>query len=142
MLVESTRFGSFEVDAGRSLTFDDPLLGFPRSSTYVVVEVEDTPYVWLQSVEEPEVAFLAVSPFLFFPDYTIDLPDQAEEALGITDPAQVEVLALLTVHRMGDDPVNITANLLGPVVVNTDSRKARQVVLDRSGYSTREPLVS
>jgi flagellar assembly factor FliW len=142
MLVESTRFGSFEVDPARSLSFDDPLLGFPNSVTYVVVEVVDTPYVWLQSVEEPEVAFLATSPFLFFPDYDLELPEQAREALGVNDPTQVEVMILLTVHRMGDNPVDITANLLGPIVVNVASRQARQVVLDRSGYSTREPLVA
>lgn len=142
MLVESTRFGSFEVEASRSLSFDDTLLGFPNSSTYVVVEVAETPYVWLQSVDEPEVAFLATSPFLFFPDYDLVLPDQAREALGVDDPSQVEVLSLLTVHRVGEAPVNITANLLGPIVVNIESRQARQVVLDRSGYTTREPLVS
>ncbi len=142
MLIESTRFGSFEVEASRSLSFDDPLLGFPDSATYVVVEVVDTPYVWLQSADEPEVAFLATSPFLFFPDYDLELPEQARESLGVDDPSQVEVLSLITVHRMGDDPVNITANLLGPIVVNVESRKARQVVLDRSGYSTREPLVA
>lgn len=142
MLIESTRFGSFEVEASRSLSFDDPLLGFPDSSTYVVVEVVDTPYLWLQSADEPDVAFLATSPFLFFPDYDLELPEQARESLAVDDPSQVEVMALLTVHRMGDDPVNITANLLGPIVVNVETRKARQVVLDRSGYSTREPLVA
>jgi flagellar assembly factor FliW len=142
MLVESSRFGSFEVDASRSLSFDDSLLGFPDSTTYVVVEVEDTPYVWLQSGDEPDVAFLVTSPFLFFPDYDIELPEQARDALGVNDPSQIEVLALLTVHRMGDAPVAITANLLGPIVVNVESRKAAQVVLDRSGYSTREPLVA
>jgi flagellar assembly factor FliW len=52
------------------------------------------------------------------------------------------VLALLTVHRIVDEPVNISANLLGPIVVNTETRQARQLVLDNSGYSTREPLVA
>jgi flagellar assembly factor FliW len=142
MLIESTRFGSFEVDSSRTLTFEDALLGFPDSSTYVVVEVEDTPYVWLQSADEPEIAFLATSPFLFFPDYDLELGHSEQQALDVTDVSQVEVLALLTVHRVVDEPVNITANLLGPIVINVGSRKARQVVLDRSGYSTREPLVS
>ncbi len=142
MQVDSTRFGSFEVEASRSLSFDDTLLGFPDSSTYVVVEVVDSPYVWLQSADEPEVAFLATSPFLFFPDYDLELPDQARDALGVDNPSQVEVLTLLTIHRAGDEPVNVTANLLGPIVVNIESRKARQIVLDRSGYSTREPLVA
>jgi flagellar assembly factor FliW len=142
MLVESVRFGSFEVEASRSLSFDEGLLGFPDSETYVVVEVEDTPYVWLQSVDESEVAFLATSPFLFFPSYPVDLGDQEQAALGVEDRSQVEVLVLLTVHRLVDEPVNITANLLGPIVVNTESRQARQLVLDNSGYSTREPLTA
>jgi flagellar assembly factor FliW len=142
MLIRSVRFGSFEVEASRSLHFDEGLLGFPDSSTYVVVEVEDTPYVWLQSADEPEVAFLATSPFLFFPGYDLELGDQEQGALDVEDRSQVEVLALLTVHRIVDEPVNITANLLGPIVVNTETRKACQLVLDRSGYSTREPLVA
>ena len=140
MLVESTRFGSFEVDADRSLRFDDALLGFPESTTYVVVEVEDTPYVWLQSADEPEVAFLATSPFLFFPTYDIELGAPEQDSLEVTDVSQVEVLSLLTVHRIADEPVSITANLLGPILVNTETRRARQIVLDSSDYSTREPL--
>ena len=48
MQVKSTRFGSFEVEAVRTLRFQESLLGFPDSLTYVVIEVEDTPYIWLQ----------------------------------------------------------------------------------------------
>lgn len=142
MLVESTRFGSFEVESRRTLAFDEGLLGFPDSSTYVVVEVEDSPYVWLQSTSEPDVAFLAISPFVFFPQYDLELGDEDQAALEVDDPAQVEVLTLLTVHRVGDEPQTITANLLGPIVVNVDNRKARQLVLDNPEYSTREPLVA
>ncbi|MGF1597511.1 MAG: flagellar assembly protein FliW [Acidimicrobiales bacterium] len=142
MQIESTRFGSFEVEAARTLAFDEPLLGFPSSSTYVVVEVEDTSYVWLQSADEPDVAFLATSPFLFFPDYELELADPVQAALAVDDPSQVEVLALLTVHRVGDEATNLTANLLGPIVANVETRRARQLVLDKTDYSTREPLVA
>ena len=122
--------------------FAQGLLGFPGSTTYVVVEVEDTPYVWLQSVEEEDVAFLATSPFLFFPGYDLELGDEEQRAIEVDDPAQVEVLALLTVHRAGEQPESITANLLGPIVVNTESRRALQLVLDNPDYTTRVPLVA
>lgn len=143
MLVQSSRFGEFEVEASRTLKFSQNLLGFPESNTYVVIEVEESPYIWLQSVEEPDVAFLATSPFLFFPEYDLVLGDEEQSTLGVEDPSQVEVLALLTVHRSDEDALEqITANLLGPIIVNTESREALQLVLDNPTYSTREPLVA
>lgn len=142
MQVRSTRFGTFEVDDSRALVFAQGLLGFPDSSTYVVVEVEETPYVWLQSVEEEDVAFLATSPFIFFPGYDLELGDEEQRAIEVDDPSQVEVLALLTVHRAGEQPESITANLLGPIVVNTETRRALQLVLDSPDYTTRVPLVA
>lgn len=141
MQVQSSRFGSFEIEDSRTLNFSQSLLGFPDSTTYVVVEVEDTPYIWLQSVEEPDVAFLATSPFLFFPSYDLELGDEEQATLEVDDASQVEVLTLLTVHRAGELPENITANLLGPIVINTESRQALQLVLDNPDYSTRVPLV-
>ena len=141
MQVQSSRFGSFEIEDSRTLNFSQSLLGFPDSSTYVVVEVEDTPYIWLQCVEEPDVAFLATSPFLFFPSYDLELGAEEQATLEVDDVSQVEVLTLLTVHRAGELPENITANLLGPIVINTESRQALQLVLDNPDYSTRVPLV-
>ncbi|MCP4227278.1 MAG: flagellar assembly protein FliW [Actinomycetia bacterium] len=141
MFVESSRFGSFEVQDDRALTLKEGLLGFPDSTTYVVVEVEDSPYVWLQSAAEPSVAFLATSPFTFFPSYDLELSDEEQQSLGVDDVLQVEVLTLLTVHRVDDEPQTITANLLGPIVINVENREASQLVLDDADYSTREPLV-
>jgi flagellar assembly factor FliW len=108
----------------------------------VVVEVEESPYIWLQSVDEPDVAFLATSPFWFFPEYDLELGDEDQQALDVADPSQLEVLTLLTVHRAGETPETITANLLGPIVVNTENRQALQLVLDNPDYSTRVPLVA
>jgi flagellar assembly factor FliW len=142
MQVRSTRFGTFEVDESRALEFAQGLLGFPDSSTYVVIEVEDSPYFWLQSVDEEDVAFLATSPFVFFPGYDLELGDEEQKSLDVDNPEQVEVLTLLTVHRAGEQPESITANLLGPIVVNTESRKALQLVLDNPDYTTRVPLVA
>lgn len=109
----------------------------------MIIEIEDTPYVWLQSADEPDVAFLATSPFPFFPSYELELPAETETALAIGDPSQVEILTLLTVQDRGGDGEHITANLLGPIVINVETRRAMQVVLDSEHrYSTRTPLVA
>lgn len=144
MHIESTRFGEFDVDESRTITFQGGLLGFPNSLTYAVVEIEDSPYLWLQSADEPDVAFLAVTPFVFFPDYELELSDDDERALEIADASQVEVLTVLTVHRAGAAAADqITANLLGPIVLNVETRQAMQLVLDADDrYSTRVPLVA
>ncbi len=141
VLVDSLRFGSFEVPEDRVLTIDNGLLGFPASQRYVLVESDRPDYVWLQSVDESEVAFLATAPWSFFPDYELSLSDDDQAALELSGPASTEVLCLLTVHRSdAGEPTAVTANLLGPLVLNTENRRARQVVMAESSYGTREPL--
>lgn len=140
--VESSRFGTFEVDEDRVLHLDTGLLGIPDSTGYVLVETEDRTYFWLQSIDEPDVAFLATTPWDFFPDYELVVGDDELDALALRRPEDAEVFLLLTVHRDGDQVRDITANLLGPVVVNTTTRRARQLVLDRSSYSTQASLVA
>lgn len=143
VLVRSTRFGNFDVDDERVLQVTGGLLGIPESTRYVVVETDDDgPYLWLQSVDEPEVAFLATTPWLFFPEYELVLDDDELDALDLERPEDAQVFLLLTVHRHGDEVTDITANLLGPVVVNTVTRQGRQLVLDHTDYTTRRSLVA
>ena len=143
VLVESSRLGAFEVDDDRVVRIDTGLLGIPSSTGYVVVEPgdDDSPYFWLQSVDEPDVAFLATTPWDFFPDYELVLRDDDLELLALRRTEDAEVFLLLTVHRDGEQVQDITANLLGPVVVNTATRRARQLVLENAAYTTRASLV-
>jgi flagellar assembly factor FliW len=140
MLISSDRFGDLDVAEERILLFPDGLLGFPDAHRFAMVDSHDTGmYFWLQSCDDPALAFLSVVPWAFFPDYTVVLPDAEEKALGIKSEEDVLVLCLLTVQR---DKRLITANLLGPLVVNTVDRVGRQVVLAESGYPVRAPLAA
>ncbi len=141
MIVQSTRFGDIDVSKDRLIDFGDGLLGFPDSKSFILVEIEDDPYYfWFQSTTEAQLAFLVARPWDFFPDYEIDVPDDIVACLGLEDPAHSEVFLLLTVQTDGDRPTGVTANLLGPVVVNSENRRASQVVQHSSDYSAREPL--
>ena len=136
VLVNSVRFGDVDYDESSTLTFPHGLLGFEDETAFVVVPVDDDGiYSWLQSVSDPSLAFLATSPHYFFDDYSPEVNDGDIAELELLDESETLLLCLVTIS---DD--HITANLLGPIVVNTRTRRARQVVLAESQWSTREPL--
>jgi flagellar assembly factor FliW len=138
MLLESARLGSIEIDEADLIELPAGLLGFETTSRFALVPADEVgAYSWLHSIEDPGLAFLTVVPAFFFPEYAPDVPDDDVAALDLTDPNDAQVYCLVTIS--GDD---ITANLLGPVVVNVVNRTARQVVLVDQGWTTKEKLVA
>lgn len=143
MQIDTTRFGMLDALDESVITITGGLLGFPDANSFLRLPVDDAEgWVWLQSTSDPELAFLAITAFRFFPDYDIELPDADAESIGLADPDTAEILALVTVRDNDDGAIEaITANLLGPIVINTSASKGRQVVLSDSRYSTREAVV-
>jgi flagellar assembly factor FliW len=150
--VESEKLGDIEVDETKVLTFPHGLLGFDDKRRFALVDTHDSGfYFWLQSLDDPGLAFLTAVPWPFFPSYEFELPDADRDALGLVEPDDptaddnpTMVLCLLTVDSAAaDDPSReITANLLGPLVINTANRVGRQVVLVDGDFTTRAPLVA
>ena len=142
MKVASSRFGTLDASGDEVVTLDGGLLGFPDASTFIRVPVDDAEgWLWLQSTTDRELAFLAIVPFKFFPDYDIELPDGDVTALELDDPSDADVLALVTIRHTDEGGVAaVTANLLGPLVINRRTGLGRQVVLSDSQHSTREPV--
>ncbi len=141
--IDSRRFGTIEVEDSSLFEFADGLLGLEESTrSLVLVEQEDSPYLWLHSATDPEVAFVVTDPWLFWPDYDIEIPDDVEDELGLTGPEEVGVMVLVSIRPSATDDgtPNVTANLLGPLVVNSTTRRGRQLVLDNSRYSARQRI--
>ena len=126
--IATSRFGEVEIDDDEIVQLADGLLGFVEMTSMVLLPVDqDGLFFWLQSVEKPDLAFLALVPWALFPDSDLVLNEVDLEALDLHDAADALVFCLLTSH---DEPRRFTANLLGPVVVNQRTRQGRQVVLD------------
>jgi flagellar assembly factor FliW len=138
VIIESDQLGSVDIDESKILTFPGGLLGFPDIERFAVVDAGDgDTYFWLQSVDDPQLAFLAAVPWAFFPDYEPVLSDADQEALDLTTASDATLFCLLTITEEA-----VTANLLGPLVVNSRTREGRQVVLGDSEYSTRTALAA
>lgn len=133
----SGKLGWIQYRPGQVIEFVEGLLGFPDLHRYVLVDHRKGVFMWLQSLEDPSVAFLVVDPWAFFPDYSPEVPDKDVEALELKEPYNFSLFCLVTVP---DDPRKMTVNLRGPVVVNLNNRRARQVVVSNPEYDVRQPV--
>ncbi|WP_051276658.1 flagellar assembly protein FliW [Desulfovirgula thermocuniculi] len=97
----------------------------------------DSPFFFLQSLQDENTGFILINPFFFFPTYEFELPGEETAALGISSPEQVAVFCIVNASR---GLKNATVNLLAPVVVNVAAGTARQVVLVDRRYGLRHPL--
>ncbi len=116
-----------------------PMPGFPEHQHFALVQLDDSGVLCsLQSVEDPELRFLVVTPAVFFPDYAPVIDDATVATLGITSPDDAMVLLVV---NPGNEAGGATANLLAPVVVNLATRQGGQVVLDED-LPIRAPLLA
>jgi flagellar assembly factor FliW len=134
----SARFGSFEVRDESIVTFPSGLLGFPEQRRYVILDHDtEAPFKWLQSVEEPELAFVILDPAMFHPDYRIDVPTDALAEIRAGEREDLALVVILTIPS--DDPGRITANLRGPLLISHKTKLGKQLVLSEE-FPTRHPL--
>jgi flagellar assembly factor FliW len=120
------------------LTFPSGLLGFPEQQRYVILDHDtEAPFKWLQSVEEPGLAFVILDPATFHPDYHIDPPADALLEIRGGEGEDVVLAVILTIPS--DDPGRITANLRGPLVISHKTKLGKQLVLSED-FPTRHPL--
>ncbi len=117
-----------------------PLPGFPDRRQFALVQLDEAGVLCqLRSLEDPSLRFLVVPPGTFFPDYAPEVSDDVVADLQIESADDVIVLLVL---NAGDSLDTTTANLMAPVVVNTVTRRASQVILDDPNLSIAAPLVA
>jgi flagellar assembly factor FliW len=139
MKIATLRFGELEIPEDKIITMPKPILGFENLKKYCIIEREDgEPFLWYQSVEDSAIAFIIVNPLFFFPDYRIEVNPKEIEELKIDDIGAVETYVVVTVPS---DPKQMTANLQGPILINTANRLAKQLVLVNSEYGVSHPLL-
>lgn len=137
MEVRTTRFGVIDIAEDRVIAFEKGLLGFPQHQRYCLLEPgEDACFFWLQSIDDPELAFVVTDPSLFVPEYAVHIRPEQMETLGLKDLADAQVFVI--VNKIDQ---TLTGNLQGPLVINTLSLQGEQMVLAEKKWTTRHPLM-
>lgn len=137
MEVRTTRFGVIEIAEDRVITFPKGLLGFSQHTRYCLLEPgDDACFFWLQSLDDPALAFVVTDPSLFVADFSVPIRQEQMEELNLSRLEDAQVFVI--VNKVDQ---HLTGNLQGPLVVNTLSRQGEQIVLAEKRWTTRHPLV-
>lgn len=140
MQVMTTRFGTIEIEPDLILTFSEGLIGFERCHRYIVLRQDNNNiFRWLQSLDEPAIAFPIVEPGAFRPDFRPTISDVDARFLELERDTPILLFAVVTVPA--NNPRDMTANLLGPLVVNAVTRTGKQVIIQDEGYTTRHRVM-
>ena len=138
MKIKTTRFGDITVDDDKVLHFPEGVIGFQGLKRFVLIGKKEKMVMWLQAADQPEVAFIVVNPYLFEPNYSPKFTKEDLDFLKIKDKSDINVLAIVVVP---ENPKEMTANLLGPIVVNNRTKIGKQVILTEGNYSVKHSVV-
>jgi len=137
MDIATTRFGRLEVNEERIISFPKGLLGFPQFQRFALIQTgEENYFFWLQSVDEPSLAFVVADPAIFFKDYDFALKEETQQEIELTDAGFAQVFVIC--NKVNDW---LTGNLQGPLVINAQNRVGTQVVINDKKWTTRQPLL-
>jgi flagellar assembly factor FliW len=133
--LQSTRFGTLEIDDAAVIEFPEGLIGLGGHRYTLVSHQPNSPFVWLQSIDDPELALPVTNPHLFFADFALAVPDDVAAHVGLDADTTVDVYVTV---RTADDPADFAANLRAPIIVR-DGR-GHQVLNEAPGCELRAPL--
>jgi flagellar assembly factor FliW len=135
----TARFGEINFKESEVINFPKGILGFSQLSRYVILEREHiAPFKWIQSVEDPNVAFVIMNPVQFFPNFKLEINEKELEELNYINSSDLVVYVIVNVPK---DTSLASADLLGPLVINSKKRLAKQAVMPESPYTTKHYLL-
>lgn len=139
MIINTTRFGELEIDENLIFNFIEPILGYENIRKYILIDhMPDSPFKWLQAVEDCNIAFPVTIPGFFGLDYQFIIPEEEAKRLELTNPEDLLILNIVCIPT--GDPQSATINLVGPIVINSSNKKGMQLVLVSTNYSVRHKL--
>ena len=140
MRVKTKAYGEIDADERQLVSFPDGLLGFEKFKDYVLLDARQKPFFYLQSIDVPDLAFILIDPFLFRPDYSLDVNDDTLGEIGVARPDEVLVFA-----RSSPSPATAArspANLMGPLIINKQNRLGMQTVLGDSRWRVKHDIMA
>jgi flagellar assembly factor FliW len=137
--VSTKAYGMVEVNEHQKITFPSGLFGFESLKDYVLLDAAQQPFYWLQSLDEVNIAFILIDPFIFRPDYEMDINNEELLPIGITESEKAVIFSIVTIPP---DNGPMTANLQGPLVINRESRLGIQAVLTDSRWKTKHDIMA
>lgn len=139
MEIQTKTMGLVEINEEQIINLADGFYGFEEFHKFALLNAEQEPFIWVQSLEDTNLAFIAIDPFLFRPDYELDISDEILKPIEVTSPTDILVFALVTIPANG---LPITANLQGPLIINKNNKKALQAIMNDGKWKTKHDILA
>jgi flagellar assembly factor FliW len=118
------------------ITFPSGIPGFDKNKSFVLVSIPDyAPFEWLVCVDGSPLRFAVINPLMFRPDYAPQVQKEQLDEMGIEQPEDVLLYVIVTIN---ENPLESTANLVGPIIINKKKRIGKQVIVEDDRYTTQE----
>lgn len=138
MKINTARYGEIEIDPARIISVNDGIIGFPNYRRYIFLPfLEGSPFELFQALDQPDLAFVVMNPFVFKADYQFDLGDQDIADLQVAGKEDIQIRVIVTIPR---DPREMTANLQAPLIINEPRLLAKQIILHDGEYTTKHKV--
>ena len=138
MIIDTKGEGRVEIREHQRLRFERGLYGFEDHIEWALIDSRQQPFAWLQSIRETQTAFILINPYLFRPDYVLDIPDDDYASIGTPAEEDIIVFVIVTIPEYSD---KITANLQGPLIINRPQRIGIQSISQNPDWSTKHPIL-
>lgn len=135
LTIDSTRFGTIEIEPDSVVEFPHGLIGFESTRFALVAREPDAEFLWLHSVQEPELALPVTDPRRFFSGFELEIGAEERERLGLPETPATEIYVTV---RASDQLESFTANLRAPIVIAAGN--GYQVINQAAGAQLRAPL--
>ena len=140
MKIETRLFGNIEIDVNKIINFSDGIIGFEDLKQFMIMhdaESEKSKILWLQSLDDGNIALPVIDPLMIKSDYNPVVEDELFKNIGELVDGEIFVLTTLTVPA---DITKITTNLKAPIVINPVTLKGCQIIVDNDDYVVRYPI--
>ena len=144
MKIETAQFGKIQIEEDKIITMPAGMPGFPGRKRFIILEHKETqPFYWYQCAEDPALAFVIINPYLFKPDYSVDLkPTLKEMSWEAEVEESLKLYVVVNTSTSNGATDKITANLIGPLLINTQRCEAVQMFIHNNLYSHKYPIFS
>jgi len=140
--IESRQFGKITIDDAKIIKMNKGLPGFRGMNRFILLEHEDLhPFFSYQSVDEPTLAFVLMDPFSICPDYDFDMEKTFGEMEWTREDLD-KIFIYVIVNVSGETQKDMTANLIGPLLLHSEKNEAVQIILNDSHYSSKQQIFS
>lgn len=140
MEIMTKAYGAIDIDEKQILHFPAGLFGFETLRDFALLDAEQKPFFWLQSLEVEQIAFILINPLIFRPDYKPDILKEELEDLGL-DNKNDERALLFSIVTIPADQSQMTANLQGPVIINRETRWGKQFISTNQEWKVRHNIM-